>query len=100
MCRTALDPDAGMLFLFPAPTSTPFWMKNTLIPLSIAFIDSNWHIVKIIEMATAPDPAQGPFATYRPDKPYRTAPALSAGYLTRHALYECAGVRFEHREVD
>ncbi|HTD48175.1 MAG TPA: DUF192 domain-containing protein [bacterium] len=98
MCRTALDPDAGMLFLFPAPTSTPFWMKNTLIPLSIAFIDSNWHIVKIIEMATAPDPAQGPFATYRPDKPYRYALEVNAGYFTRHALDEGAEVRFEPQE--
>ena len=98
MCRTALDPDAGMLFLFSTSTSTPFWMKNTLIPLAIAFIDSNWHIVKIIEMAVAPDPAQGPFATYGPDKPYRYALEVNAGYFTRHALDDGAEIRFEPQE--
>ena len=98
MCRTSLDPDAGMLFLFPAPTSTPFWMKNTLIPLSIAFIDANWRIVKILEMPTAPDPARGPFATYGPEKPYRYALEVNAGYFTRHGLDDGAEVRFEPQE--
>jgi len=98
MCRTALAPDAGMLFLFSASTSTPFWMKNTLIPLSIAFIDSNWRIVKIMEMPTAPDPALGPFATYGPEKPYRYALEVNAGYFTRHALDDGAEVRFEPQE--
>jgi len=31
MCRPSLDPDAGMLFVFAAPTRASFWMKNTLI---------------------------------------------------------------------
>jgi len=95
MCRTALDPDAGMLFLFPYTTNSPFWMKNTLIPLSIAFIDSNWRIVKIMEMAVAPDPEKGPFATYGPDTPYRYALEVNAGYFTRHGLDTGAEVRFE-----
>ena len=94
MCRPALDPDAGMLFLFPGSTTTPFWMKNTLIPLSIAFIDSDWHIVKIMEMPVAPDPALGPFATYGPDKPYRYALEVNAGYFTRHTIDAGAEVHF------
>src|SRR5215207_10152122 len=35
MLRTSLPDDAGMVFLYPEPTEGSFWMKNTLIPLSI-----------------------------------------------------------------
>ena len=36
-------PADGMLFVFPEPTSSGFWMKNTLVPLSIVFFDSRGH---------------------------------------------------------
>jgi uncharacterized membrane protein (UPF0127 family) len=39
MNRRRLAPKAGMVFLFARPTRTQFWMKDTLIPLSIAFYD-------------------------------------------------------------
>ncbi|HYM91620.1 MAG TPA: DUF192 domain-containing protein [bacterium] len=94
MCRPALDPDAGMLFVFPTSTRTAFWMKNTLIPLAIAFIDSDWHIVRIMEMAVAPDPAEGPFAFYEPDKPFRYALEVNAGFFAKHEISERAEVRF------
>jgi len=51
MFRNHLDPDAGMLFLFPSPAPLTFWMKNTLIPLDMIFIDSNRRIVGIVENA-------------------------------------------------
>lgn len=38
MFRTALAPDAGMLFIFPVPQEIRMWMKNTLIPLDMLFI--------------------------------------------------------------
>ena len=94
MCRPALDPDAGMLFTFPTPTQGAFWMKNTLIPLAIAFIGSDWHIVQIIEMAVAPDPAAGPFAYYGPPKSYRYALEVNTGFFARHEISERAEVRF------
>jgi uncharacterized protein len=50
MHRKSLDDDAGMLFLFFEPTSSGFWMKNTLIPLSIAFFDRDGEILKILDM--------------------------------------------------
>jgi uncharacterized membrane protein (UPF0127 family) len=94
MCRPTLDPDAGMLFMFHYPTRGAFWMKNTLIPLAIAFIDSDWHIVRIMEMAVAPDPAEGPFTYYEPPKPYRYALEVNAGFFARHEISERAEVRF------
>jgi len=94
MCRPALDPDAGMLFMFHYPTREAFWMKNTLIPLAIAFIDSDWHIVRIMEMAVAKDPVEGPFAYYAPPKSYRYALEVNAGFFAKHEISERAEVRF------
>src|SRR4028118_1473787 len=50
MGRTALAQDAGMLFVFDQEQLLSFWMKDTLIPLSIAFIDSQGRIVDIQDM--------------------------------------------------
>ena len=50
MGRTHLGKDEGMLFIFDAEGYHSFWMKNTYIPLAIAFIDKEYKIVKISEM--------------------------------------------------
>lgn len=49
MYRTSLPDNAGMLFALPVGRAS-FWMKNTLIPLSIAFLDSNGVILEIHDM--------------------------------------------------
>jgi hypothetical protein len=51
MNRRRLAPKAGMVFLFAQPTRTQFWMKETLIPLSIAFYDRSGRILRILDMA-------------------------------------------------
>jgi len=50
MGRSALAEDAGMLFVFDHDQPLSFWMKDTLIPLSIAFINSEGRIVDIQDM--------------------------------------------------
>lgn len=50
MNRDDLGSDAGMLFIFPQEQILSFWMKNTLIPLSIAFIKIDGRIVQIDSM--------------------------------------------------
>ncbi len=47
MFRDALDKDHGMLFIYPQEQSLSFWMKNTKIPLSVAFINSKEIITQI-----------------------------------------------------
>ena len=50
MHRTELDEDAGMVFLFFEDHQGAFYMKNTLIPLSIAFFAENGRILEILDM--------------------------------------------------
>lgn len=50
MNRTSLPTNNGMLFIFDRTQTLSFWMKNTLIDLSIAYIDQDWNIVDIREM--------------------------------------------------
>lgn len=50
MFRDKLGANDGMVFLFEAPSQVCMWMKNTLIPLSVAFIDSKGKIINIEEM--------------------------------------------------
>jgi len=50
MFRKSLAPNEGMLFVFPEAEMECMWMKNTLIPLSVAFIDASGAIVSISEM--------------------------------------------------
>lgn len=50
MFRKKMASNEGMLFDFEAPAGVCMWMKNTLIPLSVAFIDSNGEIVNIEDM--------------------------------------------------
>ena len=55
MHRFSLAPDHGMVFVFPGSEPRSFWMRNTFIPLSIAFIDANGVILNIEEMAPQDD---------------------------------------------
>jgi uncharacterized membrane protein (UPF0127 family) len=83
MGRTSLAPDAGMAFLFDDPTTVGFWMKDTLIPLSIAFWDDQGRIVRIDEMTPC---TQDACPTNRPDAPYRGAVEANAGFFADHAV--------------
>src|ERR1700722_695310 len=51
MFREHLGPNQGMLFVFPELGEQCMWMKNTLIPLSVAFIDAKGAIINVEDMA-------------------------------------------------
>jgi uncharacterized membrane protein (UPF0127 family) len=50
MQRTRLCADCGMIFVFPTAARYGFWMKNTPLPIAIAFIGGDGRIVNIVEM--------------------------------------------------
>jgi len=76
MNRESLPEDAGMLFVFEEDVDFGFWMKNTLIPLSIAFADADGEIVRILDM----EPCEAdPCTVYEPEATYRTALEVNQG---------------------
>ena len=66
MNRTTLGKNRGMLFVYPEERELSFWMKNTLIPLSIAFIDWERRIIDIQDMKPLDD---SPPTTSHPSPP-------------------------------
>jgi uncharacterized membrane protein (UPF0127 family) len=50
MFREKMGPGEGMVFVFDAPAGVCMWMKNTLLPLSVAFIDETGKIINIEDM--------------------------------------------------
>jgi uncharacterized membrane protein (UPF0127 family) len=92
MYRTSLPDDAGMLFVFATDGTGAFWMKNTLIPLSIGFIDSKWTLLEVLDMPVEPDPAS-PQKFYAPGQPYRYALEVNQGYFAKRGI--APGARFE-----
>ena len=76
MNRESLADDAGMIFVYFEPTQSGFYMKDTLIPLSIAFIDDEQRITQIIDM----DPCtKDPCPSYTPDGEYTAALEVNMG---------------------
>jgi uncharacterized membrane protein (UPF0127 family) len=65
MYRESLDPDWGMLFVFETPTRAAFWMKDTLVPLSIAFVAADGTVVDVQDMAPLTLDPHGPLDQYK-----------------------------------
>jgi uncharacterized protein len=92
MNRESLPADAGMIFLFEEDASGGFWMKNTLIPLSIAFADADGTIVRILDMEPCEaDPCQ----IYSPGVFYRSALEVNQGAFDRLGVEEGDRLRLE-----
>lgn len=55
MHRKAMAPEKGMLFVFDAAARHCMWMRNTLLPLAVAFLDDQGRIVNVEEMKPQTD---------------------------------------------
>ena len=80
MFREELAEDRGMLFVYDRDTQAGFWMKDTSIPLSIAFIGEGGAILDVQEME--------PFSEelHRPLQPYRFALEVNQGWFGRNGV--------------
>ena len=86
MFRETLGPNEGMIFLFEEPGFYPFWMKNTLIPLDMLWLDGSARVVSI---ANAVPPCKAdPCATYPPDRGTQAlyVVEVNAGFAKEHKV--------------
>lgn len=93
MYRDHLADDRGMIFLFAQPGEYPFWMKNTLIPLDMIWMDSQHRIVHI---AHDVQPCKAdPCPNYPPNAQASSVLELAAGVAAKHHLANGDVLRFE-----
>jgi uncharacterized membrane protein (UPF0127 family) len=91
MFRTALEEDAGMLFLFDGMELRRFWMRNTQIPLDMIFLDDQ-RVVVGIEENTIPLDETG----RGPNRPAQYVVEVRGGYARRHGLGVGAKAEFHN----
>jgi uncharacterized membrane protein (UPF0127 family) len=84
MYRKELGEDRGMLFVYTEERELSYWMKNTRIPLSIAYIDSEGRIVDILDMKPLDD--EPPH--YVSSQPVQYALEVNQGFFERKGVKE------------
>lgn len=89
MYRQKLAPDAGMLFLYPAPQEISMWMRNTILPLDMVFIRADGTVERI-----AADTEPFSETSIHSDADVLAVLELNAGTAARLGL--AAGDRVEH----
>ena len=80
MNRFSLKPDQGMIFVFAQSEPLAFWMRNTFVPLSIAYIDSKGVIVNIIDMKPQDE------STHPSAGPAMFALEMKQGWFKQHGI--------------
>jgi len=80
MWRTSMPANEGMLFIFPRAGQQCFWMKNTLLPLSIAFIDDSGRIVNLDEMQARTE------TPHCSTQPVRFVLEMNKGWFKKHGF--------------
>lgn len=80
MAREELGPDEGMLFVFDSEEPLNFVMENTLLSLSIAYIDSEGRIVNILDMAPLDE------NTYPSEEPAQYALEVNQGFFEENGV--------------
>jgi uncharacterized membrane protein (UPF0127 family) len=84
MFRTSLAPNEGMVFVFPRVGSYPFWMKNTLIPLDMLWLDPGGRVVSIAQ--SVPPCKADPCPSHPPDADALYVVELVAGFANQHGV--------------
>ena len=80
MFRREMAAHEGMLFVFDSPQRRCFWMKNTLLPLSIAFIADDGSIVNLADMQPQSE------ASHCAEQPVRFALEMNQGWFAKRGI--------------
>lgn len=91
MFRKDISWNFGMLFIFEKDVNYGFWMRNTYVPLEIAFIDSNKTIFNIQKMFPCNDEQ---CKIYYSPKPYRYALEVKMGFFKKFGFKEGAKIEY------
>ncbi|MEO8035581.1 MAG: DUF192 domain-containing protein [Acidobacteriota bacterium] len=92
MFRDHLPEDRGMLFLFATTSEYAFWMKNTLIPLDMIWLDEQRHVVHVAH--DVPPCKADPCASYPPNALARYVLELRAGAAAKHRVVNGSALQF------
>lgn len=84
MDREKLGENQGMLFIFPDERDRTFWMKDTLIPLDIIFIDADHKVVDIDQAEPEPSVHEAALSKYRSDSPAKYVVEVNQGFADRN----------------
>ncbi len=87
MFRRSLPEGTGMLFQFPNEEIRAFWMKNTFIPLSIGYFNSQKELIDIQDMAPAESEVQTQFPNYPSKGPAQFALEAPKGWFFRNKIH-------------
>lgn len=87
MHRRSLPPNGGMLFVFDEEAIQCMWMKNTLIPLSVAFLDASGAIINIADMRPRTE------ESHCAARPARYALEMTQGWFAKHGVRAGARLR-------
>ena len=93
MFRPSLPENRGMIFIFDQARRPAFWMKNTLIPLDLVFLDGGGTVVDLI--ADVPPCAADPCPNYPPSQPALAVLEIGAGVAAKHGLEIGSTITFE-----
>src|SRR5574343_192007 len=80
MHRRSMAQQAGMLFVFPQPNTYCMWMRNTFIPLSVAFLDQDGVIINIEDMQPQTED------NHCARRPARFALEMNRGWFTQRGI--------------
>ncbi len=86
MFRESLGADEGMLFVFKNEETRFFWMKNTLIDLSIGYFDKSGTLVDIQEMKSGKGIPESQLASYPSAKPAKYALEMNKGWFDKNKI--------------
>lgn len=93
MFRESLPEKTGMLFLFGEPAPHKFWMKNTMIPLDMIWIDGAGRVLFV--SANTPPCKADPCPDYGPEVPALSVLEIAGGMAEKEKITMGSTLRFE-----